>query len=470
MTRHRAIRPFVSDGFAGAFRPRFVAAPLAALALWLPARTGADEIWLHDDSRVSGWVLRVSGGEKIGVLLPSGQEREIPLEEVISIRFLGRDPLMVQAGTQEFRFVNGGKLRGQILGNEGDSVKILTSGAGILGLDLSRFRGFLALPQIGFVGRKAEDLVESERGRWSRHADVILDDGGGDYPGVVRRLKRTGIDFDVDDFLQTRFFPISYVRGVRLADAGRDERVEWAGDVQVILWTRDGSSIRGKPAGIHLRRWKLIPAWDPKNAVEMSMDEIVMIQVLGGRVQYLSQISPVEVKEKTVLVPPQPYKMDMNAQGGPISIAGSRYPWGIGVHADSEITFPLEGRYQEFRSDIGIDTRMGKRGSVVFAVAGDGKELYRSPVVRGSDGKPLEVRVPIEGVKRLTLKVSNAGDLDLGDLANWGAARVIRSKGGAAAREGGAEGRSERSGPADGAESPRPVRDAAGEGGRERRA
>jgi len=413
----------------------------AAFLAWAdgPAHSSAraEEIWLHDNTRVNGWVKGVTKDDKLGVLLPTGEEREIPLEEIVSIRFLGRDPLLIQAGTQEFRFVNGGKLRGQVLGNEGDLVKVQTAAAGTLGLDLARFKGFLALPQVGFVGRKAEDLVESDRGRLSPHVDVVLDDGGGDYPGVVRRLKRTGLDFDVDDFLQTRFFPVLYLRGVRLADVGRDGPGEWAGDVQVFLWTRDGSVVRGRLEGVHLGKWRLKPAWDPKSTVELGFEEICQVQVLGGRVQYLSQLAPVDVKEKTVLAPPQPYKMDLNSQGGAISIAGNRYPWGIGVHADSEMTFVLGGRYQEFRADLGIDTRMGGRGSVHFMVLGDGRELYKSPVVRGSDNKPVEVKVPIAGVKRLTLKVTNAGDLDLGDVANWAAALVVRQGGaGAPARKG----------------------------------
>ena len=427
--RPQGSRMHSSPTARSAWRAWSVLASAILLALAGGPGTGsarAEEIWLYDNTRVSGWVQRVTPDEKLGVLLPTGEERDIPLENIVSIRFLGRDPLLIQAGTQEFRFVNGGKLRGQILSNEGDAVKVQTAAAGPLSLDLARFKGFLALPQVGFVGRKAEDLVESDRGKWSPHADVVLDDGGGDYPGVLRKLKRTGIDFDVDDFLQTRFFSVLYVKGVRLADAGRDGRGEWAGDVQVFLWTRDGSLVRGKLEGVHLGKWRLRPAWDPKATVELGLEEIYLVQILGGRVQYLSQLTPVDVKEKTILAPPQPYKMDLNSQGGAISIAGNRYPWGIGVYADSEMSFVLNGRYQEFRSDVGIDTRMGGRGSVHFIVLGDGRELYKSPVMRGSDGKPLEIKVAIAGVKRLTLKVTSADDLDLGDVANWGAALVVR--------------------------------------------
>ena len=424
----RALRPLLAG---------FLLAAAAAASGWSAGggSARAEELRLCDNTRVSGWVQRVTPDGKVEVLLPTGEAREIPLEDIVSIRFLGRDPLLIQAGTQEFRFASGGRLRGQILGNEGDAVRVQTAAAGTLDLDLARFKGFLSLPQVGFVGRKAEDLVESDRGKRSPHVDVILDEGGGDYPGVVRRLKRTGVDFDVDEFLQTRFFPVLYVKGVRLADAGRDKPEQWGGDVQVFLWTRDGSVVRGKLEGVHLGKWRLRPAWDPKTVVELGLEEIVLAQVLGGKVQYLSQLTPVDVREKTVLAPPQPGKMDRNSQGGALSIAGSRYPWGIGVHADSEMTFVLDGRYQEFRSDAGIDTSMGARGSVRFVVLGDGQELYKSPPVRGSDLKPLEIAVPIAGVKRLTLKVTGDDDLDMGDMADWGAAMVVRGGPAAPARK-----------------------------------
>jgi hypothetical protein len=329
-------------------------------------------------------------------------------------------------GTQEFRFVNGGKLRGQVLGNQGDLVSVQTAVAGTRDLDLSHAKGFVALPLAGFTGRKAEELVESDRGDRSPNEDTVLDRQGGTYPGVLRALKRTELLFDVDSLLQVKSFPIHYVKGVRLSDAGRDKKAAWAGDVQVFLWTRDGSMVQGKLSAVRQGKWEVRPAWKPDSTIELDIGEIALVQTLGGRVQYLSQLTPVEVKEQTVLAPPQPYQKDRTCQGDALSIAGRRYPWGIGVHADSELTFDLNGRYQEFRSAIGIDTRMGDRGSVRFQVLGDGKPLYESPVVKGSDPAPREVTAPVAGVRRLTLKVVQADQLDLGAAANWGSARVVR--------------------------------------------
>ena len=364
------------------------------------------------------------------MLLTSGQESEIPLEDIISIRFLGRDPLLVQAGTQEFRFVNGGRLRAQVLGNQGDLLKVQTAIAGMQDLNFAYLKGFVALPLSGFSGRKAEELVESETGQRSDSQDLVLDRQGGVYPGVVRGIKSTELLFDVDSLLQVKSFPLHYVKGIRLADGGRDTKTPWAGDVQVFLTARNGSIVQGKLSAIRLRKWELRPAWNANAPIEVDLNEIALVQTLGGRVQYLSQLTPAETKEHTVLAPPQRFQMDRSCQGNAISIAGRRYPWGIGVHADSQLTFDLNARYQEFRAAAGIDTRAPEGGAVKFTVEGDGKILYESPVVRSSDSVAREIAVPIAGIKRLTLKVTHAGNGDLGDVADWGSARVLRGASG----------------------------------------
>ncbi len=407
---------------------RTAALAAAVLVVFGPVALRAEEIWLYDNSRVYGLVQGVSKEGKLVILLPTGVEHRVKLEEIIAIRFLGRNPLLVQSGTQEFRFVNGGSLRGQILHNHGDLIHTRTAMAGTIDLNFSYLRGFVALPLAGFSGRKAEELVESGLNRkWSKYLDVVLDRRASVYPGVVRKLERTALHLYHEELVKIVPIKILYIAGVRLAENQRDREVPWKGDIRMRLWGRDGSVIQGSLTRIHLGKWVVSPVWDRKNVLRLDLDEISLVQIMGGRVQYLSQLTPIKAEEKTILAPPQPYRMDRSCQGDAISIAGKRYPWGVGVHSDSQLTFALNGRFNEFRSDVGIATRMGKRGSVIFSVLGDkGKQLYKSPIVRGSDGKPREVVVPVKGVRELTLKVTNAGDLDLGDVANWGSARVLR--------------------------------------------
>lgn len=426
---------------------RLVLAACFAAALWAPApQAAAEEIWLFSNARLYGLVQGVSkDGNGLEVLMPDGQVQGVPLEDIIAIRFLGRNPLLVQSGTQEFRFVNGGQLRGQIRGNDGDLLNVQTALAGPMKLNLSHFKGFVSLPLVGFSGRKAEELVESDRvvetdvsdpkdkkpkmeprERFSQFIDKALNLWGSEFDCVLRKFTRTTVMLDFEQFVKAEDLPLKNFVGFRMADAARDPFQPWKGDVQLRLWARDGSRVQGHLGGIHLGKWNLKPLWDQKNALDADLDEISLVQILGGKVQYLSQLTPVELAEKTILAPPQPYRMDRSCQGDYISIAGKRYPWGIGVHADSTLVFDLNARFKTFRSDVGIATRMGTRGSVVFEVLGDGKSLHKTEIVKGGMDKPLTIEVSVEGINKLTLKVTNGGDLDLGDVANWGSARVMR--------------------------------------------
>lgn len=404
----------------------------ASLAVLMITLTGwqpvlrAEEIRLHDNSRVYGLVQKVNEAGQITVLQPTGDERQVALEDIISIRFLGRSPLLVQSGVQDFRLIDGSSLRGQILYNNGDMVMVKTALSGTIALNLAHVQGFIALPMIGFSGRKAEELLTGPSRPENSAHDMVLDRRGSLYPGVVRRLELTQLLLDHEELLQVVPVRIPYLAGVRLADAARAPQPKWQGEIRVRIQGRDGSSVQGTLKKIHLGSWHVQPAWDSQSMLVMDVDEISLVQIIGGRVQYLSQLQPIDVKESTILAPPQPYRMDRSSQGDAISIAGKRYPWGIGVHADSQLTFDLGKRFEQFRADIGIATRIGDRGSVVFEVLGDGKSLFRSSVVTGREPKPIEVQVSVAGVKELTLQVTNSDDLDLGDVANWGSARVIR--------------------------------------------
>lgn len=398
----------------------------ALTLLSLTASLQAEELWLHDNTRLYGRVDGVSSSGELSITEPGGKKQTVALGDVIAIRFLGRDPLLTQTGTQEFRFVTGGRLRGQIAYNDADHLVVQTALAGEVRINLAHLKGFVALPLVGFSGRKAEELVEGTSERLSSTIDVVLDRRGSTYPGVVRRLDRTQLDLDHEELLQVVPIRVLYLAGVRLADAARQTPAAPTGALEVRLRGRDNSFVQGVLEKIHLGRWHLRPAWDPSGLLVIDVDELAAVQVLGGRVQYLSQLEPSKVQESTILAPTQPYRMDQSSQGDAISIAGKRYPWGVGVHADSELTFTLDGKFSEFRADVGIDSRQRERGSVVFFVLGDGRELFRSETVTGKEPQPLVVQVPIAGVKELTLKVTNAGDLDLGDTANWGSARVVR--------------------------------------------
>lgn len=109
--------------------------------------------------------------------------------------------------------------------------------------------------------------------------------------------------------------------------------------------------------------------------------------------------------------------------GGPLTIGGTTFGTGLGVHAPSSVSVYLGGRCDRLTASVGVDDEVADRGSVSFRVTGDDRVLASTPVLRGTDG-PHALDVPVGGVRILTLEVTDGGDGMNHDHADWGGARL----------------------------------------------
>ncbi|MBN2310669.1 MAG: alpha-galactosidase [Candidatus Hydrogenedentes bacterium] len=117
--------------------------------------------------------------------------------------------------------------------------------------------------------------------------------------------------------------------------------------------------------------------------------------------------------------------------GTPLRIGSQSYEKGIGAHANGRIAVALSGDFVRFCAEAGVDNNedtRGERGSVQFAVAVDGAERFRSPVLRGG-GEPVPVEVDVSGASRLELIVEDAGDGYRYDQADWAVAALETASG-----------------------------------------
>jgi hypothetical protein len=110
--------------------------------------------------------------------------------------------------------------------------------------------------------------------------------------------------------------------------------------------------------------------------------------------------------------------------GKKITIDGHAYLKGLATAGNSEITYDLNGKYDIFRSDIGVDAQANNKGSVKFQVWADGKLIYDSTVMYGSDPSK-RISLNVQSVKELKLVTTNAGDGGNSDLADWARARLL---------------------------------------------
>ncbi len=112
-----------------------------------------------------------------------------------------------------------------------------------------------------------------------------------------------------------------------------------------------------------------------------------------------------------------------SVDGNTFSIAGKKFTSGVGTHSPSVGTVKLDGKADKFTALIGVDDEITGPGSLEFIVRGDHKTLYRSPVMRKGD-QPIAISVPLKGYKELILQVTDGGDTNGHDHANWVDAKI----------------------------------------------
>jgi alpha-galactosidase len=111
---------------------------------------------------------------------------------------------------------------------------------------------------------------------------------------------------------------------------------------------------------------------------------------------------------------------DRNYYGDPLSIGGQQYPKGLWTNAAAHLGYYLGGRCSTFTTDMGIDDSKGSGGSVVYSIYVDGQQVYKSPVLHGSDAT-AHASVSVAGARSLRIAVDDGGDGVTNDNADWGA-------------------------------------------------
>lgn len=109
--------------------------------------------------------------------------------------------------------------------------------------------------------------------------------------------------------------------------------------------------------------------------------------------------------------------------GRTITLNGKTYAKGLGTHPNSEIVYNLGGRFDTFISDIGVDDEAGDSGSVTFQVWTDNVMIYDSGRMSGSSAAKT-INADVKGKNVLKLVVTNGGDGNAYDHADWAGARL----------------------------------------------
>ncbi|NGU17065.1 NPCBM/NEW2 domain-containing protein, partial [Clostridium perfringens] len=90
---------------------------------------------------------------------------------------------------------------------------------------------------------------------------------------------------------------------------------------------------------------------------------------------------------------------------------------GIGIHANGKVVYDLEGKdYDRFEALLGVDQTIeaNNNSSISFKVIADGETLEITKVLRYNDNM-VEISVPVKGVNKLEIQVSDSGNGNTSD-------------------------------------------------------
>ena len=121
-------------------------------------------------------------------------------------------------------------------------------------------------------------------------------------------------------------------------------------------------------------------------------------------------------------------RRDFNTMGNLLFMNGNKsYEKGLGVMSNTEITYNISGQgYKSFITDVGIDDEAGDQGSVVFEIRVDDVMVFNSGLMQGSS-ETRSMAINIENASTLKIIVTDAGNGNYKDYADWGGARLSKS-------------------------------------------
>ena len=161
------------------------------------------------------------------------------------------------------------------------------------------------------------------------------------------------------------------------------------------------------------------------------------IDLSSGRVQYLSDLEPLEERldgidpegsllaglidkeEETLLFGPRrDTTMERTSR---LRLRGREFSKGLCIHSRTEISWALDEKYTSLDCQVGIDDEVAFSGQHIVAlkISGDGNVLFEKNISTTDD--PLPLQLPLNGVSTLTILVDfgdNESTCDWLDLAD----------------------------------------------------
>ncbi len=251
---------------------------------------------------------------------------------------------------------------------------------------------------------------------WRRRTDGALDG----LTGVVDNVSAEGMA--VDSPLGLVDFELDEVLAVVFADPERRSQARW--DAPVVVRLVGGS--RFEADLLELGDGEIVLATQFASRLSLPLATLASLTRRAAGHVLLSELTPVVEREWPSVGEDDdflfPWRRELSVSGAPLTVGGVLRSSGLGVHANSRLTFELPEGAVALRVTVGLVDEvlsLPAEGSVTFDVEVDGELRAGSGVLREGDA-PMMLRVgDLAGHSRLVLRTGDAGDFDAGDRAAW---------------------------------------------------
>jgi hypothetical protein len=395
--------------------PKLIAlvATLAALgAAGPPAASPPVELTTVTGRRVTGALSELSADH--ASIKEKGKEVRVPLAEVLDLRTVRPKPAVAPDPRRpEVALTDGSRLYWSALQVADRQVTVDSPQLGKLSVPLTAVSSI----RLGALERQIADAWKDLSAREVNQDMLVIAKGAvlDHLDGTVGTIDATTIHFVLDGeertANRTRVFGIVYAR--RNAEGSKPvcELATTGGDFlkaqSAVL--SDGQLKIGILGGAQL----VVPA-----------EQVVTLDFSSGKVRFLSQLEPREVKYTPFFDQVWTYCRDRPRDGGSLRLGNKEYARGLWIHSRTFLKYRLSGDYRRFQAVMGIDQAVAPLGNVHVVISGDGKTLLESDV-RGSD-PPQNLDLDVAGVRDLEILVDFGGDLDIADHLDLADAKVIK--------------------------------------------
>lgn len=277
----------------------------------------------------------------------------------------------------------------------------------------------VAVPRLAGVFQQPVDKSERRRllyegqGRSQDLLFVRKDEKRLEMIGLVTRVDADQAHFQLDG----EEIPVARQRIWGWVYANRPTGEEVVAEIS----DRDGALW---PATALRFREKTVVAQVFQQEVEFTAGELTRIDFSRGKLTYLSDLEPTVASSEPLVDTVWPYQRDRRILGGPLRLGKQTFEKGLALHSRTQLQYPLQGRYREFRATVGIDTGAGPYGDCIVRFRVDDKVVEEQRLRAGAE--PITIVIPVVGADHFTLEVDFGEGLDLGDHVLFGDARLLK--------------------------------------------